>query len=432
MTSPRNDTPETPSLHNAAPLDASTKGLLYELDDLTVPFEELAHAAQQCYDERLDSDVKNMARDKNRRKEIADTESRLEYIQEHAAHLKQRRGAIISRIPAHLLIRARGSADLAEAELDAVLLEIEEQKLAGVLIMNDHIYDEIIGTEVDIKSIRDPNTRTELTAALDKFRGALSEFRAAFSHHSAGIRKAINQELMDLEARRSGHGRSPELPQSPELLHDDDDDDDDDDEIDDSPSSSADTTAVASSLISDLRLGSPAAPVKEEVDDDEIRLDVRSEDDGMFRFERDHPPSLSRLANWLGLDDAVDVALLLNTQPVQHAFRAYRTTAGQSRAGNPERLRLVLPLFTYPRETLRLWQAHVNGKGEREENRPDISAALFANRVVRFLERSSEVVAWERVSGDIANLGDYELARRRWAVVLQILWFMDKAFGNVN
>ncbi|KAI8955822.1 hypothetical protein F4801DRAFT_574022 [Xylaria longipes] len=424
MASPRNDTPDTPSLDNPTVIDASTKELLYDLDDLTVPFEELAHAAQQCYDERFESDVRNMARDDNRRKERAGIESQLECVREQAAHLKQRRAAIISRIPPHLLTHARSSADLAEAELDAVLLEIEEQKLDGVFIMNENTYDEIRGTEVDVKSIRDPNTRTELKAALDKFQDALLEFRTAFNDHSAGRRECIGHELRDLEARRLVHGKSSVLPQSPELPGD---------EVDDRNCCSADTATVASSFISDLSLGSPAIPIKEP---SEVKFDMSSADanEGMFRFDRDNPPSLLRLANWLGLDGGVDVALLLNQWPIQNAFQTYRAgPVQQSCADNPERLKLVLALFTYPRETLKLWQAHVDQKGEEQkESRLDIPAALFANHVVRFLERSSDVVPWNRVSGDIANLGDFEVARCRWAVVLQMFWFMQRAFGNVN
>ncbi|KAI1753188.1 hypothetical protein F4782DRAFT_546106 [Xylaria castorea] len=415
------------SLNNPAVLDSSTKELLYELDDLTVPFEELAQAARQCYNERLKSDVRTTARNETRRKERAGTESQLGYIQEQAAHLKQRREAIISRIPPHQLTHARSSADLTEVELDAALLEIEEQKLEGPLIMIKHAYNEIIDTQVDIKSVRDLNTRSELKAALDKFLGALSEFGTAFSHHGAARREVINQELMNLEAHCSGYGRSPISPQSPGLL--------DDDEVDDSSSSSADATTIASSFMSDLNFGSLTIPVREELGS--VRRSMESEDanDGMFRFERNHPPTLSRLANWLGLDDAVSVALLLNTQPIQHAFQAYRAAPTQSCAENPQRLKLILPLFTFPRETLQLWQVHVSQKVEKreeEEDRLDVSAALFANQVVRFLERSCEEVVWERVSGDMANFGDYELTRSRWAIVLQMFWFMEKAFANVN
>ncbi|KAH8158890.1 hypothetical protein CIB48_g9355 [Xylaria polymorpha] len=383
MASLRNNTPETSSLNNAAALDASTKNLLYELDDLTMPFDTLTHTAIQCYDERLTSDAQNIVRNNERKKERADTESQLEYIQKQASHLKQRREAIISRIPPHLLIYASSSADLTAAELDGVLLEIEKQKLAGIALMNEYIHDEMGGTAADIKSIQNPNTRTELNAALDRFRAAFWEFKATVDHHS--------------ETRQA----------------------------DDNPYSSTDATAVASPCISELNLGSPVISVKEDL--------IEIANDGMFRFERGNPPSLQHLANWLGLDSAVDAALLLNSGPIQHAFEAYRAAPGQSCVENPERLKLVLPLFTYPRDTLRNWEAHMaQEKYQKKDSRLDMSAALFANHVVRFLERSSEVVAWEPVAGNIANLEDYELSRCRWAVVLQMFWFMEKAFGKVN
>ncbi|TRX89374.1 hypothetical protein FHL15_009672 [Xylaria flabelliformis] len=396
---------------NTTVLDAATKELLYKIDDLIVPFEELAQAAQQCLDGRFEIHRRNEDRE-NERIEI---ESELKNIKEQAAHLKQRRQSIISRIPPHLLTHARSSADLAEADLDAILLGIEEVKLMNIPIMIQQLYEEITDIDIDMGSFQDPNVRTKIRAALRKFRDALSDFQLGFNHLR---REAVDEGLKDLSTRRSEYGMSPVLSEPSELL---------DNEVDDDSLSSS-AVMVACSSISSLNLGSPLIPANEGLD--ENRLSLSSSEDAMFRFERNHPPTLLCLAEWLGLDDPVSVALLLNNWPIQHAFQAYRATTGESCAENPKRLKLVLPLFTYSRETLQLWQAHANE--QREENCLDISAALFANHVVRFLERSSEVVAWERVTGDITSLEDYETARYRWAVVLQIFWFMQKAFGFVE
>ncbi|KAI0438696.1 hypothetical protein F4803DRAFT_554755 [Xylaria telfairii] len=405
--SPHNNTPETPSLHDAAALDASTKELLYELSALSVPFDTLTNSAIECYDERLKSDAQNIVRNNARKQERADTESQLEYILERASHLKQRQEAIISRIPSHLLTHANTSANLATVELDGVLLEIEDQRLTGIVLTNEHIHDELAGTEDDIESIQDPNTRADLKAALDMFRAAFWAFKATVDHHDAARYEMIKRKQMDLDPLRSGQGTSPASAQ---------------DEVDDSPSSSG--VAVASSSISELNLGSPVLPIEQK-----DLMDIAN--GGMFCFDRGSPPSLQHLANWLGLDNDVEVALLLNTWPIQHAFEAHRAAPGESCVENPERLKMILPLFTYPRDTLRTWQAHIaQEKYKRPDSRLDIHAALFANHVVRYLERSSDVVAWEPVSGNIANLGDYELSRCRWAVVLQMFWFMEKAFGK--
>ncbi|KAI0547394.1 hypothetical protein F4679DRAFT_597627 [Xylaria curta] len=391
------------SPNNNAVLDASTKELLYKLDDLIAPFEKLTQAAQQCFDGRFE--IHRCS--ENRENERIEIESELKNIKEQAAYLKQQRQSIISQIPPHLLTHARSSADVAEAELDALLLDIEQVKLMDVPITIQHLYDEIKDIDIDTGSFQDPNARTKLRAAMGKFRDALSDFQLGFDHLSAGKRESVNKGLKNLSTRHSEYGMSPVLPKPSDLL---------DDEVDDSLVSS----------ISSLDLGSPAIPVNEELG--EHRLSLRSED--MFRFDSNHPPTLLQLAEWLGLNDPVSVALLLNSWPVSHAFQAYRATTGESCAENPKRLKLVLPLFTFSRETLQLWQSHQK-REEREESRLDIPAALFANHVVRFLERSSELVAWERVTGNITNLEDYETARYRWAVVLQIYWFMQKAFGHV-
>ncbi|KAI0485748.1 hypothetical protein F4859DRAFT_394197 [Xylaria cf. heliscus] len=431
MASPRTGIPTTPFPNKTAALDASTKELLFKIDDLITPFEELARDAQQCYEERLESDARNMVRNKRRKEERGITESQLEYVRKQAAHLKQQREAVVSQIPADLLTNALGHLDAAEAELDAVLLGIEEQKLLGVLVMTELTDAEIAGTKVDLQSIRDPKARAGLKVALTKFRASLAEFKDAFSHHSAGRLAAVKRELVDLQARRPRQGRSP-----PSTEVSEDDDDDEDDEVDDIAGSSDNaSTLVQDSVISEPTLNSPAITEKpSEVAALDDKTDYEDANTGMFRFDRNCPPTLSRLATWLGLDSDVDVALLLNTWPIQHAFTANRTTGdGQSCVENPERLKMILPLFTYPRETLLLWRSHENGKADKQkDSRLDIPAALFANHVVRFLERSSEVVAWERVSGDVASLGDYELARCRWAVVLQMFWFMEKAFVKVS
>jgi hypothetical protein len=80
----------------------------------------------------------------------------------------------------------------------------------------------------------------------------------------------------------------------------------------------------------------------------------------------------------------------------------------------PELFKPLLSLFKYSRQTLEQWQASMPRKGETL----DFAAAAFANRVVRFLEGSCHMVGWTPVSDSIGGLGDFDVARRRWAVVL--------------
>ncbi|KAJ2986336.1 hypothetical protein NUW58_g5080 [Xylaria curta] len=91
---------------------------------------------------------------------------------------------------------------------------------------------------------------------------------------------------------------------------------------------------------------------------------------------------------------------------------------------------MVMPLFTFSNETLQKWRAHLGEK--KDKDNVDVAAALFAYHVVRFLERSCEEVAWEPVISNMATFHDYDLARRHWAIVLQMYWFMEKAFADPN
>ncbi|KAJ8132709.1 hypothetical protein O1611_g915 [Lasiodiplodia mahajangana] len=147
--------------------------------------------------------------------------------------------------------------------------------------------------------------------------------------------------------------------------------------------------------------------------------------DRAFRFDPNDPPSLSQLAVWLGLNHAVEVALLLDSFAIRHSFAAYGSMPGQARTANPECLRFVVPLFTYSRETLLCWRSRF-----RDEigGNIDFSAALFANQVVRYLERSVDFVAWSPLTGHESSIEAFEIARWRFAVALQMLWFLEKAF----
>ncbi|KAI0102444.1 hypothetical protein GGR51DRAFT_527417 [Nemania sp. FL0031] len=110
----------------------------------------------------------------------------------------------------------------------------------------------------------------------------------------------------------------------------------------------------------------------------------------------------------------------------QNAFATYRCRPGQSRISNPERLKFVVPLFTYSRETLLAWRSRY--KDEVGGNM-DISAALFAKQVVRFLEGSVDFEAWAPIPDHFNSMEAFEVAKWRFKVALLILWFLEKAFA---
>lgn len=99
-----------------------------------------------------------------------------------------------------------------------------------------------------------------------------------------------------------------------------------------------------------------------------------------------------------------------------------------------------MPLFTFPRDSLLLFRARFERRGgssggaEAKAEEMDgvaFGAALFANHAVRYIERSAVDVPWGPLADHMDSLVDFETARWRWAVVLQMYWFLEKAFVRV-
>ncbi|KAI0407988.1 hypothetical protein F4802DRAFT_496578 [Xylaria palmicola] len=381
--------------------------IICELEGMAPLLKKLAKDARKCYEDRLEYDMETVASAlfrEPRAKQRNAIENRVRVIQEQAADLRQHRAAL------GLMYEITSATE----DLELALLHVEQQRLAGVIGMADHVIEvEIPGAEMDIAGIQDEDTCTELAAALDGLKTAAWAFRDVVEARGDDRARAIDAALLRITPVG---GPLPTYSSTFES------------EINtDSLGSIADESSSSASTLSGT--GSPVPSITTSLSELSVDTTGKNEDaDSMFHFERADPPSLSRLASWLGLDNDIDVALLLNTQPIQSSFAAYRGYAAQSCAREPERLKLVLPLFTFSRETLQQWQTV--GDGAKPAARLDTAAALFANQVVRFLERSCTEVPWERTSDGVLSLENYEVARRRWAVVLQIFWFMQKAFCN--
>ncbi|TGJ84226.1 hypothetical protein E0Z10_g4525 [Xylaria hypoxylon] len=422
MESPRNNnTEDLMSLTSEYPavLDA-TNDIVQELEALTTPLAELTQAAQQCYDDRVEYDLGSInfkRRDQNREDKRREVEERLEIIRDQAASIKEHRDAIKSQLPPHMSAYTNCTVDPWIKELDKRLLLIEQQKLIGIISIIDLAHAEFARAHFDLLSVQDSQARSEMKTSLNKLDTALWDFRDVYECWGIERHRTIDSELMQMTPWDPKHDDfSLGSPTST--------DDETSDETDTGASSMTDETAPS---ISPLSLGSPDLEELGELTlsgTDEYRHDLT------FQFDGSNPPGLSRIGNFLGIVGATQVALLLNSAPIQSAFTAYRARSGQpSYIENPEKLKLVLPLFTFSRETLLKWEAHMDGR----ENGADFSVALFANYVVRFLEGSCDTVDWKPVSsnkdGNIESIEDYEVARRRWAIALQIFRFLEKAFA---
>ncbi|KAI1426314.1 hypothetical protein F5Y12DRAFT_291647 [Xylaria sp. FL1777] len=419
MASPSNNTDmfsQTSASENSAALDAFTIHTV-ELENLAASVAELTGAAKQCYTDRLHYDAKCekfQCRDSKREGERADTEFRLNIIRRRAANIGERQEAIISQVPPHLTTQSRNVVDQALGALQSVLLQIEQQKLAGVLGTIELARREFAGAHGDLLDV---GSCVEAQVALADLDAALDNFRDVFERCSGERLRAIERELLRLNKLQDSEQH--EVPWPPSS---------------DEPTALEDETLVgdeedvdvsdARSKISTLDLGSPAIPADEELGD--LHLSFIDP----LQFHRADPPSLVRLGAWLGLDGGSwEAAMLLNATPIQNAFTAYRApAAGRSCAEDPERLRAVLPLFTYSRETLLNWRRSGLDQTEQKQDGIDFSAAVFASHVVCYLEGSCDVVDWRPVASG-AGLDEFDVARRRWAIALQILWFLEKAFA---
>ncbi|KAI1819231.1 hypothetical protein F4861DRAFT_547069 [Xylaria intraflava] len=402
----------TSAANGADNLDVSTNDLLGELEDLTAPYVNLARKVQQLSYERILVIEKDT--------ELATIDAQLHEMKREAVELGRRRERIISRLPPQLLDRPRDALDKAVTELEREFLQSEEVLLLSflgpILKMANNVDAQIARAQADLSSIQGLTTKTGLGLSLEIFRAALHDFRNAFRHYGNERSKAIGREIVHLDAMLSGE--QPSLDLAGRSENDDENADGDD------------LTATPSTMMSSLNLGATLSSIGEDLlgEFSPSALNENKNDcDSMFVFDRTNPPGLSDIAKWLGLDDSVTAAVLLNSKPIQNAYTAYRSPPGQSSAGNPEGLKLNMPLFTYSKETLCEWRDKL---GHKQHDGLDFSAALFARQVVWFLENVCDEVNWEPVSSRIRGLDDFETARSRWAIALQILWFLEKAFSS--
>ncbi len=416
MSSPRDNTdpmsltifPETP-----AALDASTIDIMDELESLSTPLTELTQAAQQCYNDRLEYDSqceKFNVRDYTREQKRAAAEDRLEMIRDEAATIKQRHEAILSQVPPHLLTQSRSVLGRVLCDLDTALLQTEQQKLASTLATIDLAKNEFALAQIDLEGIQDAAARAEAGAALNTLEDALWHFRGIFEQYGGARIRAIDRELLGLHNPRRWEqsvdpSQSSDSPAEEDLA----------------------ASSAMGSPIPALDLGSPLSPVERGLSELSLNTQEGFFHDLPMKFLPFSSPTLLRISLWLGLEGPVEAAILLNARPIQNAFAASRTVEGTtSCAEDPERLKLVLPLFTYSLETLLTWRRSKLSLTESPETGLDFPAAVFASRVVRYLEGSCDMVEWQPIAGT-NNLEAFGEARRRWAIALQIFWFLEKA-----
>ncbi|KAI0539391.1 hypothetical protein GGR58DRAFT_524674 [Xylaria digitata] len=422
MASPRNESSkdlmslanaESPSLENAVVLDAPDD-VIEELEALVTPLAELSRAAQQCYNDRLEYDMGSInfkRRDEERERKKNESEDRLDKIREQAAGLKQHRDNLKLQLPPHSASTYLNSTvDPWIKDLDKALLNIEQQKLVSILSIIDLTDIEFTRAQFDLNSVQDNQIRGEIGAALDRVHEALWNLREVYDQFGSERYRSIDYDLADMNLWDPKYDDfslgSLELGTSMDETNDSDN---------------------TSSSISELSLGpSLQTPMSE------LNLTAASQyiHELPFQFDSNNPPSLLRLANWLGLSNATEAAFLLREMPIQNAFAEYRAHVKDPQNNkDPERLKLCLSLFTFSQETLSKWESHMN----QLDCCADFGAALFANKVVRFLEGSCSTVDWVPVSshadGRILSLENYETARHRWGIALQIFWFLEKSFA---
>ncbi|KAI0203196.1 hypothetical protein F4808DRAFT_467808 [Astrocystis sublimbata] len=447
--------------------------LVKDFHNLPKSLQKAAEAAQQCYDRRQEIDEATSAEDSKRRLAISSLESELKHTQTQAAHLKQvnqQRASFISRLP-NLSYSCRHSlstnADEPEAQLDAVMQKIERQKLHGLSHTCCRWRNETLHMENDIENIQDGKTRIGLQAAIDKVRGALAEFSSAFEGHFQR-KEAANQNPREVDVRDPGHGSKSLVsppPQPPK--HDEHDNGtgngnengNDDDRKPDVAKTQGQKQIYSPFWLhsNNVGLGSqgnanananhgnsndevtpvaflprkPTVPVRLPTGEKVLLTDFSNNrpELRMDRFQKDTPPTLEDLTKWLALENTDTTSLFLVSRPIMHAFCVYRAAAGESScAEHPARLKMVLPLFNISREML--VRKHRNESFGSEDVRLDTAAALFAHQVVRFVENNPTDVPWRRISDEMRNFDDWNVARARFAVMMQVFWYMEMTTGE--
>ncbi|KAI1185871.1 hypothetical protein F5B17DRAFT_445357 [Nemania serpens] len=491
MDSPRTTTPENwtsspqPSYPNGpTPPHTPPTDPIWQLEELDAFLADLAQAAAQCYAERLDYDMQSVIfrpRDAEEENYRANVDAKLTAIRDRAEVFETKRFVLRSELAPYLnsQVSTPNSRSPSHShspsyphshsyshsyshshsnpnpnpdpldDLETVFLQIEQQRLAGVIGTINHVDEQFARTRADIEEMQDPAVRDAFDGALERLQLALWDFRRVFDDFGRERGRVIDNELMRIASgpswSRSCSPFSASLSPSSSSLPEDTDSglgrSSSSSEMELNMSMGMDMDTALSVSLDPLAI-SPSGAAEQVCETMPPRSAGEEEymTERLFRFDRNDPPTLLRLANWLGLDDAVHAAILLNSGPIQNAFATYSASRreGGSIAKNPEKLKLVLALDVLSRETLLAWcDGAGSGREKRNETTEtwrgvDFDAALFANLVVRYLENGCDEVEWEPLAERVAGFKDYDDAKRRWAVVLQMLWFLEKAFAPVE
>ncbi|KAI8634344.1 hypothetical protein F5Y19DRAFT_413153 [Xylariaceae sp. FL1651] len=421
--------PAGPSLPGRAPPTPSYFGIndqkfIDEFNALTSKIELATEAAQHCYESRQAFDQATGAftpRDHQVHSDAAIITTHWQTVREEAVELLLEREKLRWKLDGEPY---KLENDKARDGLEAVLLGIEQQKLLGMLATIGHIDPELVRLQLDMRDIRNETARREMGSALARVIDALMGFQVAFDQYGGPRLDAVHESLVRLgrteqneqDCKQGGPQTEFQFPKW-------------DDEVDET-----DLTTNSTSDISSLSLGSPIFPVgveKPETPPPSSNGSINS----VFRFDPDDPPTLEDIAQWLGVNDVVNAALLMHSEPIKRAFATYRASIASSPypgsapdIGNPSRFRYVLPLFTYSREVLLRWQGV---QSPTLSDPVDFGAALFANKVLRFCQGPScAYLDWKPLSD--LGLENFEIARRRWAIMLQILVFLEKMWPNMR
>lgn len=280
--------------------------------------------------------------------------------------------------------------------------ELERQRIVSLISAIDNANSELTRAKGDVESIQDEEVRDEMKGALAIADQALQNFSNAFEfYYDDQIGKVIDysdaddDDMLDCFEQHK-ESRASDL------------------------ASSSGGSGESPALVSQLSMLSIIPPVSTGEGDSEVNDPTH--------FDRENSPGLAGLADWLDLGDAISVAHVLNSKPVQYAFNKYRAHPGQiSCVRAPEALKLALTFFTFSRQSLANWHRSKLDASKRPSNGINFAAALFAHHVVRYLEGSCEEVQWKPVNHE-TSFEAYDVAKRRFAVALQIFWFLEKTF----
>ncbi|KAI0428758.1 hypothetical protein F5Y09DRAFT_357430 [Xylaria sp. FL1042] len=138
------------------------------------------------------------------------------------------------------------------------------------------------------------------------------------------------------------------------------------------------------------------------------------------KFLLNSPPTFNRIAAWLELDGPVEAHQVVSETPILESFIKHYPNR-RTIATNPEALERVIPVFfAYSNDQM------LTSQGTSF----DRSATAFASEVVKYLEESSDAVAWKPL---VNKHESFDVVQYRWAVALQIYWLLAiSSGGNVG